>query len=144
MDNITIDFNDAIYKATGIQAASVAIRETTVKGEDGTLCRLSVTKRHVGGKISFYIALKDSRGENLLDLQTHWAGQYFTIDKAKSQDAVVIENVDDVKLLRSIELHSTQGKVSVLLKIKLEKPLPSAPLKGERKHMAQIKKTRRM
>ena len=120
----------------------MAVREETVKSEDGALCLLSVTKRHVGGKISFYITLKDSRGVNVLDLQSHWAGQSLTIDKAKSQDAVVIENVEDVKLLSSIELHSTQGKVSVLLKIKLEKPLPSAPLKGERKHTAQIKKTR--
>lgn len=144
MDEVTIDFNDAIYMETGIQAASVAVREAAVKGEHASQYRLYVTKRHVAGQITFYIALKNARGESVLDLQTRLAGQSLAINKAKSKDAVVIENVEDSKLRKGIELHSDQEKVNILIKIKLERPLASTPLKGVRKHKhtAQIKRTR--
>lgn len=144
MDKYIIDFDDAIYRATGISAESNAMRWADVKSEDGYIYQISIVKRHTRKDIDYFIKLKDPLGNPVTDLQVTVNGQVFKIDKTKSQNAVVIEQKIDSKPLGIVLVESQQEKVRTHIQIKLEKPLPSPSASQKIKNRAVLKKKRSM
>jgi hypothetical protein len=141
MQTVQIDFNDAIYRATGIRAESGAMREVQFEPEPGVTYTLQATKIHVGGRETFYIGLKNAYGAAVEDLQVKLAGSVLKIDSKKSQDAVVIEGKDEEDL-RDLELLSPSRTIHLRLHITLEKPLsPEATAKRRKKQEQKAQHT---
>lgn len=109
---IEIDFHDAIYQETGIDAESVAMREVPVETGDGRRLTLQAVKRNVGGEQTLYISLKNSHGVYVHDLSVQVGAQTLAMDRQRSSTAVVIDHVEnlDLQTRRNLSVRSpSQG-----------------------------------
>lgn len=141
MQSVQIDFNDAIYRATGIRAESGAMREVKLEPEPGVTYTLQATKINVGGRETLYLGLRNAYGAAVEDLQVKLSGRVLGVDRTKSQDAVVIEGMD-VEKLRDLELISPSRSIHVKLHITLEEPLaPEATAKHRKKQEQKAQHT---
>ena len=144
-DLIEIDFNDAIYQATGIARSSLALREERFEGNNGIIYTLQAIKKSVGDKETLYVSLKNSSGFPVEDIQVKVDGKTISIDGKESQDAVVIKKINEKKL-EDMELLSTSESLRIKLRVGLEKlrELPPKKARGKReKEKAEDTKRRK-
>jgi hypothetical protein len=128
MDGVTIDFDDRIYRETGISREAAATREVAVRGQDRTRYTLTVTKQHVGNKATFYFNLRNRAGLSVRDLKIRIGDTLLAIDSAKSQDAAVIEGPSP-EMLEDMEILSESEKIQCPIRIALERPRETPPKK---------------
>lgn len=117
---LEIDFNDEIYKRTGIKPHSLALKEREFE-LNGKAYLCQIIKKNTGVKETIYVSLKDSSGNHIEDIQVKTGDKIMKFDQAKSQDSVVIEDVEENDL-HSMELSSESEGVSAVIDIKLERP----------------------
>lgn len=128
MDGVTIDFDDPIYRKTGISKEAAATREVAVKGQDGSLYTLTVAKQSVGNQDTFYLSLRNRSGLTIWDLKVRAGDRTLSIDAAKSQDSAVIEG-PGADMLEDMEVISESEKIRIPVRIALEKPREQPPKK---------------
>jgi hypothetical protein len=75
MNSITINFDDALFRETGIRTNSVSLREASLKIGDAPYT-LRTTKQNVAGEETLYIGLYDPSDAPVEDLRIHHAGSY--------------------------------------------------------------------
>ncbi|MBF0120742.1 MAG: hypothetical protein HQK79_18085 [Desulfobacterales bacterium] len=120
MNNIVINFNDAIFKETGIQAASVAMQEAVLKSEDNEKYKVKVIKNNVNGKNeSLFISMTNYMGIPIEDFYIKTGDKIFSIDKEQSQDAVVLNNMPQ-NILNNLLLVSESELINAVLRVELE------------------------
>lgn len=126
MDGVTIDFDDRIYKETGISRSAIATREVAVRGQDGSLYTLTVTKQHDGNRDIFYFALRNRAGLSVRDMKIRAGDMLLGIDAARSQDAAVMEGPGP-EILEHMEILSDSEKIRSPIRIALERPRETPP-----------------
>lgn len=119
MNNVFINFNDAIYRHTGIRFGSVAMREETIRSDDGDDYRFQAVKTNSKGKETLFLTLKNAFGISVEDFQIRQGDRFYTINPEKSQDAVVIERFDH-QTLKHLELISESASIRARVRISLE------------------------
>ncbi|MBM4305265.1 MAG: hypothetical protein FJ123_00885 [Deltaproteobacteria bacterium] len=129
----TIDFDDAIYKHTGIARMSAAMQTKTFLAENGKSYTLQVTKRDLGDQKFLYIALKDISGMPVNDLKVTAHGRGMTLTLERSQDSVVLDLSEDTSL-EGMQITSEAEGLKAYLTVRLEKPLEKL---AEKKTMKQ-------
>lgn len=141
---IKIDFNDAIYQATGIAKSSLALREERFEVNNGMIYALQAIKKSVGDKETLYVSLKNSSGFPVEDLQVKVDGKTINIDGKESQDAVVIKEINE-KMLEHMELLSASESLQISLRVGLEKPRKLSPKKTrEKREKEKAEDTKRL
>ena len=128
MNALRIDFDDAIYKETGISKSAIAMREEVLKSTGGLAYTLQVVKKNLGNQDTLYICLKNRAGLPIEDLKIKAGGHTIGIDAQKSQDSVVIEGLGH-ELLEDMEILSESEDIQGKLRIGLEKPRELPPRK---------------
>jgi len=123
MNAVSIDFNDEVYRATGIREGSVSLKDAPFENGDGRRYRVQVVKVHTGDAESLFISLKNGWGRAVEDLAVRTKDRsLFCRDASRSQDAVVLDGFDR-ETVEDMELSSESESVSLRLRVGLE---PSA------------------
>ena len=113
MEMIDIDFNDEIYRQTGIHVGSAAFQEESFTAEDGSEYVLQATKRtSASGEETVYISLKTSDGRIVEDLQIRIGERTYRFDPEKSREAVCIEDLGK-STFREMVLASEKENVEI-------------------------------
>jgi len=119
MKTLVVDFNNDIYKATGIRWDSTSMQEVPLLSDDGQQYLLQVIKINTAGKETLYLSLKNMLGEHTPDFNCKIGVDKFNIDSSVSQDSVVIENIKDGEPLL-LQINSPSFKVDMGLQVVLE------------------------
>ena len=144
MNALKIDFDDAIFKETGISKSAIAMREEVLTGDNGRIYTLQVVKKNAENQDTLYICLKNRAGLPIEDLKIKAGACTIGIDAEKSQDSVVIEGLGH-ELLKDMEILSKSADVQRRLQIEMEKPRELPPKKArKRKSKKMAEKSKRL
>lgn len=142
INSANISFNDAIYRETGINLNSVAMRDVELLNCDGIKYSLQVIKKNVNNKETFYFALKDAFGRHIQDVSIKFSGKVYKLDSARSQDSVVIDLPGKDREIE-MELISDSASISTNVNIELEKPRETNSEPKKQKEKDIIKESKR-
>ena len=144
MPVVEIDFNDVIYRETGINLNSGSMLEEDIIAANGDVYLLQVCKKNICMKETLFLVLQDPNGLLVEDSRVVFNGREAVLGNDAIQVGIPIEVPVGTKQLEfELESPSNVLKVSLQVFLESENKVPSGD-EGKMTRKAEEERTRRM